>query len=151
MLDPDALCTENVSVSKVKIEEKGKKAVFLNPQRSQYLRIKLDGCVVQQSVACDWLVRCEHGGALVELKGTDVDHAIEQIEASFKLVRAADDCPPKLGGLVVCAGRPKHPSFDTKLQRAKQRFAKHFGAPIHVVVGNFEYEITRVLSFQGPF
>ncbi len=59
--------------------------------------------------------------------------------------------PDKFAAIVVCTEYPKHPSFDTKMQRAKQRFMTRFKAPIHVVNGNYEFDMRNVLSFKGPF
>ena len=145
-------CSERVTVRKVKVEENGKKAVFLNPEGVEYIRTKIDGCLIQGQTACDWMVHCDsHGGVLIELKGKDVDRALEQLAASFDFVVNSGDRPIALAGLIVCSGMPKHPGFDTKLQRARQRFFRAYRAPVHIVTGNHEYRLPSVLSFKGPF
>lgn len=144
-------CTETLTDSKVLVEENGKKAVFLNTSRKKFLRVQIDGCLIRNATACDWLVvMAKNGAVLVELKGKDVEHALIQLEATMKHIVGTNKYPSRIAALVVCSGVPKHPSFDTKLQRSKNRFSTRFKAPLHVVHGNFEYDINAVLSFKGP-
>ena len=144
-------CTEALTDSKIRVEENGKKAVFLNIGRARCLRVHVDGCLIKQATACDWLVVMgDEGAVLVELKGKDVEHALVQLETTMEHIVASKKYPNRVAALVVCGGVPKHPSFDTKLQRAKSRLVARFKAPLHVVHGNFEYEIGAVLSFKGP-
>lgn len=152
MADADCPCTEVTSASRVKVEENGKKAVFLNTERSRYLRVRVDGCLIVDSVACDWLVSTNDVGTVfVELKGKDVAHALDQLDATIAYAKALGIYPEKYAAIVVCTGYPKHPSFDTKLQRIKQRFLTKYKAPIHIVCGNHEYNMSNVVSFKGPF
>lgn len=146
-----AHCRETVSHSKVKVEEKGKSAVFLNPAREKFVRTRVDGCVVKQSTSADFVVTQKGvGSVIVELKGTDVAHAALQIEATAKSIdgcASIDEVRP-VAGLVVCA---RYPRFDTQVQAIQKRFAANHRAPLHVVTRNDEFSIARVLSFEGPY
>ena len=73
-------CIEETSDPKIKLEERGSKVIFLNEVRHPFRKIKVDGCVVQNQTAADWVVSKPPVGDLVlELKGRNVDHAIEQV------------------------------------------------------------------------
>lgn len=143
-------CSEETTDSKVKVSEGGKQAVFKNPQRRKYVRVRVDGCLICQSRACDWMVQYRDGSVLVELKGSDVGKAYEQIAATLQYLRAHSMITDRVAALVVCRGPKRHPSFDTTLQRIKNTLSKRFHAPIHVVTANLEFEMERVLAHDGP-
>lgn len=144
-------CSQELLVSKIKVEEKGKQAIFLNPSRIKVRKTQIDGCMVKQTTACDWLVvRAGEEGVLVELKGCDVAKAIEQIEATFAYLKINGGLVKKMAALIVCRNPPNHPSFNSKLLRAKDRLFTTYRAPLHVVSGNYEFHFEKVLSLKGP-
>lgn len=139
-------------ISKVKISENGKKAIFLNPERKPVVKTRVDGCLCVNVTACDWLVRSEDNETvLVELKGTDVDHAIKQIEETFQFLKTSERLGTKSGALIVCSRPFRHPSFTTKLQRARARLSATYRAPLHIVTGDREFHISRVVEHGGPY
>jgi hypothetical protein len=145
-------CTEVVRVSKVKIAENGKQAVFLNPKKEQFSKTRVDGCLIINKTACDWWVAHDAAGSvLVELKGCDVNHAIEQIEATFDYLSKNNLLHEKNAAMVVCSRPSRHPSFTSKLQKAKSRLSTKYKAPLHIVTGSHEFDIKRVLLHIGPF
>lgn len=61
-------CCTTTRVSKVKVEEKGKKATFLNPKKEVFTKVRFDGCQVQNKRGCDWIViHSDTDNILVEL------------------------------------------------------------------------------------
>lgn len=145
-------CSEETKVTKVKVEEKGKQAVFLNPQREKFTKTKVDGCLIESSTSCDWLVTKNNvGSVLVELKGCDVSHALEQVKQSFEKLKKKGLLEQKNAALIVCRNPPSHPSFNSKLQRVKQELSKKYKAPLHIKAGNYEYEFEKVLLHKNPF
>jgi hypothetical protein len=144
-------CTTTVRDSKVKVAENGKQAIFLNPKRRPFTKTRVDGCVIVNSVACDWLVQDDDvTSILIELKGCDVDHAIEQIEATLSFMKANALLTKQIAALIVCSKPSRHPSFTAKLQKAKARISLQYKAPLHVVTGSHEFEMERLLSHAGP-
>lgn len=147
-MPPGASCSEITTDSKIKVEECGRKAVFLNEDRHSYVRTKVDGCLVEGSPASDWVVsRQQLGDVIVELKGTDVSHAITQVTATAALWENSDRRCGALAALIVCS---QYPRIATGIQRAKERFKREYRAPLHVVSRNREYRFELVLSFEGP-
>lgn len=143
-------CRTQTTDSKVKVEEGKRSAVFKNASRSIFYRTRVDGCLIRNTVAADFVVtKSEVGSVVVELKGIDVEHAVEQVSATVRQLQgcsAAARVHP-VAGLVVCA---RYPRFDTKLQRLTKVFVATHRAPLHVVARNDEYELDRVLAFDGP-
>ena len=142
-------CRRVVSDSHVKVEEGARKAVFLNASRDNYFTTRIDGCMVENKVAADFVVsKINVGDLIVELKGTDVTHGAEQVLATAEGVGNCTQQRGPMAGLIVCR---QYPRVDTKIQRLRNTFAKKFKGPIHVVTKNTEFDFERVLSFQGPF
>jgi hypothetical protein len=141
-------CQEDTTVSKVKVEENGRKAVFRNSAQKKYKKTRIDGCVMVQTSAADWIVtKIPVGDVIIELKGKDVHHAVSQIHATARFWHKHKLFVGKIAALIVCK---QYPRASTAVQRSQSSFAKTYRGPLHVVTKNYEYEFERVLSFEGP-
>lgn len=149
MFDSD--CVKVTKVTKVKVGEKGKQAVFLNPDKQEFSVARIDGCTIVNKTACDYLVSRENlAGVLVELKGTDLPHALKQIELTLDYLRKTKIGFQRMAALIVCRAPSRHPSFTTKIQRIKDRLMTRYRMPLHIVTGNHEYTLEKILSFKKP-
>jgi hypothetical protein len=113
-------CIETVRDSKPKVEENGRKAVFLNPERASIKKVKVDGCLIRGDVRkADYIVS-KPGviDVIVELKGADVYHARDQIIATLPFWRAYPPFSTKVAGLIVCSRSPMSAS-DLQVMKAK--------------------------------
>lgn len=139
-------CTTSSTDSNVKVSDKGSTfAVFENSSRKEFLLIQFDGCVVRDAIACDWIVeKTSVARVAVELKGADIEHAAQQVEAGLEYLKANGLDNLKTGGLIVCR---RYPSFDTTFQRIKQRVAKKYKAPIKVTRDARGISIESLVSF----
>lgn len=141
-LNPGAYnCVEVVNHSRVVVKEKGKQVTFLNPSQEIFHRIRVDGCLVTQGPRADWIVSKDAAGSvIVELKGRDVEHAVDQLFATIN----HPSCTPWLTKptklLIICA---KFPAFDTKVARA-QVAARKLGMTLKVVCRTFECQIDQM-------
>jgi hypothetical protein len=144
---PNDCCTKTVE-NKITVEENSKRATFLNSQKRQFVVCQIDGCEIKGEIACDYFLQREVADSvLVELKGRDISHAIDQIEATFRYLAQAGRLKGKKAGLIV-AGKPStHPLFTSKVQRAKERLKKQHSAPLHIVRDKYEDEMDPLFSF----
>lgn len=142
-------CVKNVSHTKVKVEEKGKKAIFVNTGTEEFKVVSVDGCVIPKGeTASDYLVvKNKTASVFVELKGKDVNHACDQLFSTKEDPRVQKFIEGKVGFLVVCS---KYPRFDTYVARAKQKAAKTYNAGFHVVCNKGEFDIERCAAIDGP-
>jgi hypothetical protein len=148
----DRNCTEVTKVTRVKVGEKGRHAVFLNPEKREYLKIRIDGCIIVNQTACDYLVaRDDVVGVLIELKGTDLPRALKQIEETLEYLKNKKVKYSRMAALIVCRSPSRHPSFTPKIQLFKNRLMSQHRMPLHIVTGNHEFEMEKVLSFRKPF
>jgi len=142
-------CTETVSHSRVKVEENSSKAIFKNDHREEFKISQVDGCLVKDGIRCDKLVsKPNTASVLVELKGSDVSHACDQLFASANHPAVKPLLEKRLGFLVICARVPR---FDGFVLKAKQRAAKQFKAGFHIVKNRGEFDIERAVAIDGPF
>lgn len=139
-------CREDRNESKIKLSDrKSTAAIFNNPEREVYCAIKIDGCVVNNDTSCDWaLVKNGVGVIAVELKGSDITHAVEQIEATLSMLKQNGYERAKMAGLVICK---RNPCFDTTIARLQLRIAKKFCAPLKVKTDGRNLNFEEILKF----
>lgn len=116
-------------------QENKSKYSLLNPQRREVCKIQLDGCVLNDSslLKCDYLfLSCETSAAFfVELKGSDILHAIDQIEKSIEQI-GKDIAATRINARIVLS----------KAQTPDMRTPKYlkFKKKIHGLGGTFEHK-----------
>jgi len=142
-------CTEKVSHTKIKVEENQRKATFLNPDSKEFKITLVDGCVIPRGeTAADYLIVKESvASVFIELKGTDVSHACDQLFATVEDMRIKNLIKGKIGFLVICS---RYPRFDSYVARAKTKAARKYKAGFHVVVNKGEFNIERCAAIDGP-
>jgi hypothetical protein len=114
-------CAELKRGDKIVVEhEKSKcKALFHNKSNKKFRLIKIDGCVIKSEkgnnpIRADWMLEEQEDfrSVIIEIKGSDIKHAYNQIVATKKFVEKAG-YRNKLSSIIVCN---KVPSFTTEDQ-----------------------------------
>jgi hypothetical protein len=129
MSKPDPLlesCTKTRTDSKVKVEARTCKAVFNNPERTEIKIVDLD-CWLANDIGpkADHIVsKPDVVDVVVELKGKDIDHALEQILATCAKWQEAPRFSKRLGGLVVFS---RSPDRSAAIDDWKKRFLQTHG------------------------
>ena len=99
------------------VKEEGKEFKIFNPKLSKIEKIHVDGELITQGPRCDWAFLLDpRGGYLVELKGTDLRHALIQLETTFQISlfkNVVHKCH------IVCS---RYPRQDSSLQIARYKF-----------------------------
>ncbi|WP_426699895.1 hypothetical protein ACPPVV_10805 [Rhodanobacter sp. Col0626] len=117
-------------------------AIFANPRRQIYHIIKVDGGLVEQQRAADYVVcRPGVGNLVVELKGKDVGVACGQIEATLSIMNGCKDNRFPVAGLIVCT---RVPCFDTKVQGLKSYFAKKYKSRLTVCSSKNKFDFEKL-------
>lgn len=148
MIDPRIKdFTKSVKFKKIKISENGRTAIFLNPQQDRYYVVSVDGNLLKNVTASDYVIsRHKIADIIIELKGMDVDHAVDQILATADYWQKNNLRTGKIAALVVSSRAPR---FDTKVQRATTKFYEKFKGHLHIV-RNGEFVFEKVLCADGP-
>lgn len=125
------VCVQPTKDSKIKFEENKRKIIFLNPDRKDYKRVQVDGCAIDDKVTmrCDKLLVSadEHEERYVELKGTEVMHAIDQLESTIQRLGEFDD---NRHAYVISTNVA--PAYTTKIQQKALLFKKKYNSELLV-------------------
>lgn len=126
----DENCIQRTDDSKIKFEENGKKIVFVNSKKLICYKIQVDGCAIKSGVRCDKLLKVgdlnkEGNEYYVELKGTDVLHAVDQIYSSIRILHNDNS---HIDAIIIFSNMS--PKFSSKIQLAKARLKKDYNAKL---------------------
>jgi hypothetical protein len=139
-MDLPAECVEQHEGQFLVCAEKGRCVRFEKQPKRVAQKIRVDGCVIKQKTSCDYLVLdWKQRKHFVELKGKDVDHAFEQLEATipeFETIGSNDE----IWCFIVCSESPRTTS---KVQVRKAKFAKRFSARLVVKTDVCEHVLTE--------
>jgi hypothetical protein len=138
-------CEEYKTDTKIVLQENKSKIVFLNPNRDRILKIKVDGCAINENntLRCDYaIVPSKEIEIYVELKGSDISHAVKQIESTIKLL---SEDPKKIRKLCFIVST-RVPKQTTSIQNLKVQFKKNFNANFHLKNIQDEYDLSTPLS-----
>lgn len=125
MSKPDRLaaCTETSTDPKIKVEANGVKAVFDNTDRSVIEIVDVDCWLADEKGPRADRVVAKPGVAdiVVELKGKDIAHAMEQVLTTCTRWKNAAPFSDKIGGLIVFS---RSPARSAAISNWKLRFLK---------------------------
>lgn len=118
-------CIDRIRHSKVKVHDQGtaRSAILLNPAKTQVRRIQMDGCLAPVGViAADFVVSMPKAvDVIVELKGKNVDHAADQIEATWAFwgKHAEHAAGQAISAWIMCS---EYPRASLKVARYRESF-----------------------------
>ncbi len=101
-------CIQSVNHRQIKCEEKQSKFILLNPERKPVDYITVDGCIYPRGhhdLCCDFALNFEDKTVFIELKGSDITHAIKQVLATKQAAKFPIN--PNKMAVIVTSKRPK--------------------------------------------
>ncbi len=120
-------CEQIVNHSQIVLKEKRSKITFENGFHKNVRIIKIDGCVITEGLRCDYLVITENKiENYVELKGSNILHAVKQLEQTISKV--SEDPTRWVKYCFVISTRC--PLLTTKIQNIKYIFKKQYNAKL---------------------
>lgn len=115
------------------------KITFVNGSRAELRKVKVDGCAITRGPRCDYLVIAPNGVEhFVELKGTDVRHAVKQLAASIEQLSAS---PKRIEKLCFIVATKISPATLPYVQDSRIRFRKDWKSKLLVKERQAEYRI----------
>ncbi len=129
-------CIERTRNKKIVCEENKRKITFSNPQQIDVEKITIDGCQIEDGVKCDFLVRSNNSENFVELKGSDINHAFEQLSRTIKLL-GKKTCK-KRNSYVISS---RSPLSAAEIQVLRIKFKKNFRSDLIVKNNSFQTDI----------
>jgi hypothetical protein len=136
-------CEEYRTDTKIVLQERKSKMTFLNPNQDRVLKIEVDGCVISDNntLRCDYaIVPSNEVEIYVELKGSDIPHAVQQIESTIRLL---SEDPKKIRKLCFVVST-RVPQQDTSIQNLKSKFKRNFNARFKIKNIKDEYDLSTI-------
>lgn len=135
-------CEEIINDSKIVRTDPGsknKKSKFclVNSKKTKVRVIRVDGCAIKEGIRCDYLIILSNEQELyVELKGSDVKHAVEQIEATIQKLTT------NISTSKLCfISSSRCPITSTEIQNLKRKFKKNYQAKLIIKNGEITHKI----------
>lgn len=119
---PPAECVQQHLKKRFVVQENRSRVVFENAQRHDIDQIEVDGCAIVDGLRCDWLVNVDatHQSIFVELKGSNVPHAVEQLTQAHDGLR--DIRKPNVTWII---SSQRCPLTSTEVQSLTIKLRKH--------------------------
>ena len=129
-------CEKIVRHPLIIVEEKRAKLIFRNSNRSRVRHIRIDDCVITVGPRCDYLLINQQGiEHYVELKGSDVRRAFQQIEETIKQVGVNTQ---QRKAFIISTSCPMH---GTEIQQKQKDFKKKYHTKLILMHTNDETDI----------
>lgn len=126
----------NIVVSDPGSRNNRSKFRLYNPKRAAVKVVQVDDCLIKEGIRCDYLIILPNEQEIyVELKGSDVKHAVEQIARSIDLL--ACSCYPILKLCFIASTRC--PINSTEIQNLKKKFKQKYNAQITIKNGEITH------------
>ena len=110
---------------------------FLNPNKREVSKIRVDGCKITQGKKCDFMLLTDTEENYIEIKGKGVLYACEQIEETIKQLSVDPQNQPK-NSFFVSTGTPK---VNGNIQILKKKFKKSYSSSLKIQTRKCEFAI----------
>ncbi len=131
-------CEEMKNDPLIPLGEKRCKITFKNGSHKNVRVIEIDGCVITEGLRCDYLVIPENGiEHYVELKGSDIFHAVKQLKRT--ITEVSED--PRHGKKYCFIVSSRCPTTSAKIQNIQYKFKKEFNSTLTVKNMNCEHNL----------
>ena len=129
----------------ISVKENGRRYILKFDKERYCVSFLVDGGIITTGVRCDKLIVVRLGDTsdsreaeiFVELKGKDIKHAIEQLEATLDNKIFGNKNVSKVKARIVGQSIPKN-TGNSELERAKVRFMKKYNCDLRAfsMIGN---------------
>ncbi len=129
-------CIEILNSKRIVCEENKRRITFINFSNFDVSKIRVDGCQIIDGIKCDFLIKFNSNERFIELKGSDVNHAIKQLMTTIKIL-----------GNCTCVNRISYiissrcPISAADIQVYRLKFRKNYNSRLIVKNNNFEEKI----------
>jgi len=137
-------CEEITKKKKISIKESRTKSTILfnNPREFEVKKIQVDGCQITDNrlKKCDYMLIITNTEVeyFIELKGQNLNRAIEQIESTINQLSQNPKSHLKKCFIITT----KRPATAPKIQRLKDKFRANFNSELIVKNAPYKYPIS---------
>lgn len=118
-------------------EEKKSKLTLENKDQVDSISVIVDGCEINDNtIRCDFFHIAKETEFYIELKGQDIEHAVNQIISTIKRL-SSNERKQKKRSYIICT---RSPLSSSKIQNYKYFFRKHYNSDFVVKSSPFKDE-----------
>jgi len=126
-------CIEVLKTTKIVCEENKRKVTFINSSNISVTKMRVDGCQIIDGGKCDFLVFYDDKEHFIELKGSDINHAIKQLIRTIETL-GSKDCKKRISYIISS----RSPLSAAEIQVNRIKFRKKLNSDL--IVKNRQYE-----------
>lgn len=131
-------CQEIKKEKRIVLKEKQSKITFCNISGHDVRKIIIDGCLLNEGFRCDFLlILPDDLEYYIELKGSDITHAVHQIENTIEFISKDKLNQPKKSFIIST----RCPLASTQIQNFKMKFKKNYRSELIIKNSPYEYNI----------
>jgi len=124
-----AICRRNSNKKLFIYEEKRSKLTLENTNEVKSTSIIVDGCEINDhTIRCDFMHVAKNVERYIELKGQDLEHAINQLKATILRLSSNSKSQPKIS-YIICT---RSPLSSAEIQNYKLEFKKKFNSQLQI-------------------
>jgi hypothetical protein len=132
-------CEKSTKNPVIRLKENRSEIIFKNPERLEVCIVTVDNCAIQEGIRCDYALTVDNlkEEFYIELKGRDIEHALDQLEATIQIISSDPQKYPKTC-FVISTRCP--PRANTKIANRQQIMKKKYNAAL--IVKNISHTYT---------
>jgi hypothetical protein len=120
----------------VVFEETRSKLIIENIDKVEATKVTVDDCEIKEGVRCDFMYIIKDSEIYIELKGQDIKHAIEQLEATIKKL-STNPKTKKKKSFVICT---RSPLSSASIQNVRVKFRKNYNSDFIVKSSPYKHQ-----------
>ena len=130
-------CTTKTKNKLIVFQENRSKLTISNKKQEEVEKINVDGREITTGIRCDYLLLTDAFEYFIELKGQDLDHAIEQLKTTISKL-SSDPKKGKKKSFIICTRSPLN---SASIQNLQFKFRKHFNSELIIKSSPLTYSM----------
>ena len=130
-------CTVTNSNKLIVFEEKRSKLTIENEDEVVGSKVIIDGCEITNGLRCDFMYLIKGMELFIELKGQDLNHAIEQLKVTIVKL-SQNPQKHKKKSFIICTRSPLN---SASIQNLQVKFRKNFNSELIIKSSPFKHKI----------
>jgi len=130
-------CTIKNKNRLIVFQENKSKLTIENKDEVEGSKIIVDGCEITEGLRCDFMYLIKDLELFIELKGQDLEHAIDQLKTTINKL-SQNPKTKKKKSFIICT---RSPLSSASIQNLQVKFRKHYNSELIIKSTPFKYKI----------
>lgn len=130
-------CIDKNTNKVIVFKENRSKLTIINKDQEKVCKIIVDGCQITSGLRCDFMLTTKNLEFFIELKGQDINHALEQIKTTIsKLSKNAKKQKKKT--FIICT---RSPLSSASIQNIRIQLRKNYNSDLIIKSSPYSYKL----------